>query len=375
MAYSEFKEKVFSTDVKNDINNAELYSKNIAPEFFLYGLRMKSYNDAFIGAIDAQKNNDKFATFRAEIIRQLNKAPIKTANVEIIGNPNYYVGYITLVVNEKHSPINSYISLKTDRQIKSESKEENSIVGINEIVDLKEFQDLYKAQKLSIRGYYPPNTINSDIVFSYIKETIKNIITYAKEIKYVPASAVTGVFGAYTAESFSSDSLGEYLKLYIDGTVSLLPENQKNIPKLEDKYLDLITKYPEEVQQYQKIFTPQNHLVAQGHIESVSHSWVFSGGYKTNLNINYLFPAIYFYLPVKGMKIILGYVVLDSPMYTLRENGTPNPILSNSKLTPLRLFMKEQMKAFYKAFTEPTNYIDTKKKLKFLEFYHKIMYS
>lgn len=62
-------------------------------------------------------------------------------------------------------------------------------------------------------------------------------------------------------------------------------------------------------------------------------------------------------------------------MYTLRENGTPNPILSNSKLTPLRLFMKEQMKAFYKAFTEPTNHIDTKKKLKFLEFYHKIMYS
>ena len=364
-----------STDVKNNINNAELYSKNIAPEFFLYGLRMKSFNDAFIGAIDAQKNKDKFATFRAEIFRQLNKAPIKTANVEIIGNPNYYVGYTTLVVNEKHSPINSYISIRTDRQLNSESKEENSIVGINEIVDLKEFQDLYKSQKLSIRGYYPPSTINSDIVFSYIKETIKNIISYAKDVKYVPASAVTGVFGAYTNNSFSSDSLGEYLKLYIDGATSLLPENQKNIPKLEDRYLDLITKYPEEVQQYQQIFVPQNYLVAQGHIESVSHSWAFSAGYRTNLNINYLFPALYFYLPIKGMKIILGYVVLDSPMYTLRENGTPNPILSNPKLTPLRLFMKDQMKAFYKAFTEPTNFVDIKRKLKFLEFYHKILYS
>lgn len=363
-----------STDIKNIINDKELYTTNISPELFMYGLRTKTYNDAFIGTIDAIRNKDKFSTFRAEIIRQLNKNPIKTASATIIGNPNYYVGFTTLLVNEKHSSIGGYISKRTEQQLEYEKRNNHSIIGINEIVDLKEFQDLYRRILPKLRGYYPSESISSDIVFDYMKTMIKNIVKYAKTIKYIHPSAITGVYGAYTDETFNNDSLGEYLKLYIDGLQKEIPEQNEEFSNIEQRYIDLILKYPDELQEYQKIFVPQNYLVAQGHIEAVTHSWSFGSGYRTTVNLNYLFPAIYIYLPVNNQKIILGYIVLESPMYTTKENGMMNPILSNSKLTPLRLFMKQQMKDFYSYYTSPYDFVDTKRKLKFLEIYHKIKY-
>ena len=313
-----------SPDLK-DINKEKLYLKNISPDLFLYGLRTKTFQDSFIATVDSYRNEDRISTLRAEMYRVLNKEPIKTLKATIAGNPNYYPSYTTLVVLEEFSPLKGYISQKTLKQLSEVDTKQNyrTILGINEIVDNPKFQKLYSSLLPKIPGYYPPTNINSKVVEKYLLDSVKYIIS---KKNVFPAELYIPLFGVYTnpqtlVKDFI-DSTFEYLDLQFPDKA------QKRLGIIYETLLNLSISYGADFSESFEYLKPQNYLVAQGQIESVSHSFSVENSFDTSLNITYLLPAIYTYIPYKGKKLILGYVVLESPMYLYNDFGSKHNIIN-----------------------------------------------
>jgi hypothetical protein len=317
-----------SPDIK-DINKDKLFLTNISPDLFLYGLRTKTFQDSFIGVIDSYRNEDKISTLRAEMYRVLNKEPMKTLKATIVGNPNYYPSYTTLVVLEEFSPLKGYITQKTFKQLSEFDLKQNyrTVVAVNEIVDNPKFQKLYPSLLPKIPGYTPPTNINSSVVEKYLLNSINYILSNSK-IKQFPAELYIPLFGVYenpkpkTLVGDFIESIFEYLDLQFPDKA------QQRHSTVYETLLNLAINYGEFLSDDFEYLKPQNYLVAQGQIESVSHSFSVEGSFDTNLNITYLLPAIYTYIPYKGKKLILGYVVLESPMYLYNDFGNKNNIIN-----------------------------------------------
>ena len=317
-----------SPDIK-DINKDKLYLTNISPDLFLYGLRTKTFQDSFIGTIDSYKNEDKISTLRAEMYRVLNKEPIKTLKATIIGNSNYYPSYTTLVVLEEFSPLKGYITQKTINQLsKFDLKQEyRTIIAVNEIVDNPKFQKLYPSLLPKIPGYTPPNSISSSVVEKYLLNSISYILSKSK-IKHFPAELYIPLFGVYENPK-PKTLVGDFIESIFDYLDLQFPDKaQQKHSAIYETLLNLAISYGGLLSDSLEYLKPQNYLVAQGQIESVSHSFSVDGSFDTNLHITYLLPAIYTYVPYKGKKLILGYVVLESPMYTFNDFGNPNNIIN-----------------------------------------------
>jgi len=317
-----------SPDMK-EINKDKLYLTNISPDLFLYGLRTKTFQDSFIGTIDSYRNEDRISTLRAEMYRILNKEPIKTLKANIVGNPNYYPSYTTLVVLEEFSPLKGYITQKTLKQLSDFDLKQGyrTIIAVNEIVDNPKFQKLYPSLLPKIPGYTPPTSINSRVVEKYLLNSVNYILSKSK-IKHFPAELYIPLFGVYenpqpkTLVGDFIESIFEYLDLQFPDKAQLKHSS------IYETLLNLSIKYGGFLSESLEYLKPQNYLVAQGQIESVSHSFSIENSFETSLNITYLLPAIYTYLPYKGKKLILGYVVLESPMYLYNDLGNKHNIIN-----------------------------------------------
>ncbi len=317
-----------SPDIK-DINRDKLYLTNISPDLFLYGLRTKTFQDSFIGTIDSYRNEDRISTLRAEMYRTLNKEPIKTLKATIVGNPNYYPSYTTLIVLEEFSPIKGYITQKTIKQLSNFdlNQEYRTIIAVNEIVDNPKFQKLYPSLLPKIPGYNPPANINSKVVEKYLLDSVSYILSKSK-IKHFPAELYIPLFGVYEnpkPKTLVGDFIESIFK-YLD--IQFPDRAQQKHSAIYETLLNLAISYGGFLSESLEHLKPQNYLVAQGQIESVSHSFSVEGSFDTTLNITYLLPAIYTYIPYKGKKLILGYVVLESPMYLYNDFGNKHKIIN-----------------------------------------------
>jgi len=317
-----------SPDIKDipKTSSGKIYLTNISPDLFLYGLRTKTFQDSFIGTIEAYKNEDKISALRAEMYRVLNKEPIKTLKVTIFGNANYYPSYTTLTVLEEFSPIKGYITKKTLKQIEFDlSQEYRTVIGVNEIVDNPKFQKLYPSLLPKIPGYTPPTQINSRVVEKYLLDSVKYILS---KRGFFPAELYIPLFGVYTNPK-PKTLIGDFIESIFEYLDLQFPDKaQKRHSDVYNALLNLSISYGGQFSESFEYLKPQNYLVAQGHIESVSHSFSIEGSFDTNLNITYLLPAIYTYIPYKGKKLILGYVVLESPMYLYNDFGNKNKIIN-----------------------------------------------
>jgi hypothetical protein len=317
-----------SPDIK-DINRDKLYLANISPDLFLYGLRTKTFQDSFIGTIDSYRNEDRISTLRAEMYRILNKEPMKILKATIVGNSNYYPSYTTLIVLEEFSPLKGYITQKTLKQLAEFDLKQNyrTIIAVNEIVDNPKFQKLYPSLLPKIPGYNPPTNINSSVVEKYLLKSIEYILSRST-IKHFPAELYIPLFGVYENPQ-PKTLIGDFIESIFEYLDLQFPDKaQQKHSAIYENLLNLSISYGGFLLEGFEYLKPQNYLVAQGQIESVSHSFSVEGSFDTNLNITYLLPAIYTYLPYKGKKLILGYVVLESPMYLYNDIGNKNNILN-----------------------------------------------
>jgi hypothetical protein len=316
-----------SPDIK-DIDKSKLYLANISPDLFLYGLRTRTFQDSFIGTIDATENEEKISTLRAEMYRILNKEPMKTLKATIVGNPNYYPSYTTLVVLEEFSPLKGYITQKTLSQLSDDSQRGyRTIIAVNEIVDSPKFQNLYPSLLPKIPGYNPPTSINSGIVEKYLIKSVEYILSKSK-IKHFPAELYIPLFGVYENPQ-PKTLVGDFIESIFEYLETQFPDKaQLKHSAIYESLLNLAISYGGFLSEGFEYLKPQNYLVAQGQIESVSHSFSVEGSFDTNLNLTYLLPAIYTYIPYKGKKLILGYVVLESPMYRYNDFGNKHNIIN-----------------------------------------------
>jgi hypothetical protein len=317
-----------SPDIK-DLNKDKLFLTNISPDLFLYGLRTKTFQDSFIGVIDSYRNEDRISTLRAEMYRVLNKEPMKMLKATIVGNPNYYPSYTTLVVLEEFSPLKGYITQKTLKQLSEIDlkKDYRTIIAVNEIVDNPKFQKLYPSLLPKIPGYNPPTNISSSVVERYLLKSIEYILSRSKT-KHFPAELYIPLFGIYEnpqPKTLVGDFIESIFK-YLD--LQFPDKAQQKHSAIYETLLNLAIDYGVFLSEGFEYLKPQNYLVAQGQIESVSHSFSVEGSFDTNLNITYLLPTIYTYLPYKGKKLILGYVVLESPMYLYNDFGNKHNIIN-----------------------------------------------
>lgn len=337
---------------------------NLSPDFFIYGLRTKSFQDIFVAVVDAIKNEDKLSTKRAELIRRLNSKPLQTAKVTVLGN-QYILGTTTLLVNEKLPPISDfYISEQTLRDIEKDRNYPDSrlFIYINEAVLLKEFSYVYKRLLPKFKGYYPSEKIDEQTIFDYFVGAIKFLLSVSNNSP-IPYQYFVPLWGVYTNESINS-ILGEYLKLLLLDLTYRQPSRQYLAGEYENLYAKFITKNEDVAQIYSQIIKPQNYLVAQGHIESVNYNWSIGSTFTSVLGLNFLWPAIYTYLPYgNGGKLILGYAILSSPASEYNENGLQNEIFNDGKITQLLRSIKKETIDFF----NDINLINNKTKLSLLE--------
>mgnify|MGYP001211791021 FL=1 len=337
------------SDISNVVKNENNILKNLSPDLFIYGLRRKTFSDAFISVVDSLRNEERISAKRAEIIRKLNSKPINTAKVSVLGH-NYFVGYTTLLINEKLPPLNdAFISQKTLNDINDDAKfvkdKENLIIYINEKVLTKRFSEIYNKLLPQIPGYNPPSKVDEETIINYFTEGIKFILSFNYD--YVPYQYWVPLWGVYTKESLENINLGDYVKILLTELLYHVPEKQQDSSEYSELLFRFISNNQQYMHIYQEYVKPQNYLVAQGHIENVEHSWSLGSVYTTNVGLNYLLPAIYTYLPLGKKKIIIGYVVIDSPLSKFNESGQYNKFLKDEEFFKYFRLLKRLYLNFY----------------------------
>ncbi len=358
------------TDFSNTLTKSNIFLQNVSPDFFIYGLRRKSFQDMFISVYDAVKNQDRISAKRAELIRKLNSKPINTAKATVVGN-NYFLGFTTLVINENLPPLNdAYISNKTLEDLSDDAPyikdSENLLIYINEIIYDEDFKRVYKNLLPQIPGYYPPPNINEEVIINYYRTAIRYLLSFG--FNFVPYQFFVPLFGVYTEQSLNNPFLGDYMKIILTEMSMSLPNKTKEV-NYKDLFANFIIKNYQNMSTYQKYIVPQNYLVAQGHIENITHSWSVGSIYTTTLGINYLMPAIYLYLPNGKEKIILSYLVLDSPLSKFNESGAYNKFLNDESFFKFFRILKREYFNFYK---HSLGLIDKKVKLKIFDIKQKL---
>lgn len=324
--------------------------KNYSPDMFIYGLRTAVFEDAFIAMYDAVKNEDRLSAKRAEVIRSLNSSPINVAKATVYGDV-YHVGFTTLVVNENLPPLKGYINEKVLSDINVDSaylkQEKNLIVYVNEIIETNTFKELYANALPKIYGYNPPSNVTYDTVIEHFRQAIKYILSKSK-INNVPTDAYVPLFGVYSSGSLSNPALKGYLDFFVDEPYYRSPSYQPLLSQETDKFIKYIEQYGQYVNEYREYLKPQNYLVAQGHIENVETNWSIGNVFTTTVGLNYLFPALYTYVPLNNRKIILGYVVLNSPLSQFEPSGVIKEFFKDSDWMDILRTQKQDYMNFFK---------------------------
>lgn len=337
------------SDMTNLLQNNDSILKNLSPDLFIYGLRRKTFSDAFISVVDSFRNEERISAKRAEIIRKLNSKPINTAKVSVLGH-NYFVGFTTLLINEKLPPLNdAFISRKTlndlDDDAKFVSNKENLLLYINEKVLTKRFLDIYKSLLPQLPGYNPPPKLDEETIINYFSSGIKFLLGFNYE--YVPYQYWIPLWGVYTDESLNNSNLGDYIKILMSELLYQFPEKYSDSSEYSELFYRFIANNQNYMRLYQEYIRPQNYLVAQGHIENVEHSWTIGSIHTTSVGLNYLLPAIYSYIPLGKKKVIVGYLVLDSPLSMYNESGQPNTFLNDETFFRYFRLLKRLYLNFY----------------------------
>lgn len=352
------------SDIKEVVKDESKILKNISPDLFIYGLRRKTFSDAFISVVDALKNEERISAKRAEIIRKLNSKPINTVKASVLGF-NYSVGFTTLVVNEKLPPLNDvFISQKVLNDIYDDIKflkdKENLIVYVNEKILTKNFQNSYKKFLPQIPGYVPPDKLDEENIIEHFIKGIKFLLRFGYD--YIPYQYWVPLWGVYSDESINNNNLGAYLKILASELIYQTPEKQQDAAEYSDLFYKFISDNQQYMSVYQEFVRPQNYLVAQGHVESVEHNWSLGSIYITNIGLNYLMPAIYSYIPIGKKKFIVGYVILDSPLSKFNESGKYNKFLKDEEFFKYFRMLKKSYLNFYEnslSFIKNNSTLDT----------------
>jgi len=352
------------TDLDIQSSSTKFTYKNLSPDMFIYGLRTITFEDSFIAMYDAVKNESRLSAKRAEIIRRLNSVPINNVKATIYGDI-YYVGFTTLVVNENLPPLKGYINKKLlddieddASYIKKDSK--NLIVYVNEIIETNAFKDAYQKSLIKLNGYNPPVSVDYDTVINHFKKAIKYIINKGEFNNY-PTDSYIPLFGIYEEETLKNKAIKGYIDFFVKEPYYRTPDYNPSLSKETDEFIEYIKKYGQFINEYRKYLRPQNYLVAQGHIENVETNWSIGNIFTSTVGLNYLFPALYTYVLINGRKIILGYVVINSPLSKYESfSGQINEFFNDTDwLEVLRMQKSEYMK-FYK---DSLGFIKNKAKL------------
>jgi hypothetical protein len=335
------------TDLNTNVN---LTFKNYSPDMFIYGLRTITFEDSFIAMYDAVKNESRLSAKRAEIIRSLNSSPINTAKATVYGDV-YYIGFTTLVVNENLPPIKGYINNKILDDINVDTKflkeDKNLLIYVNEIIETNAFKNLYKKSLPKINGYNPPVSVDYDVIVNYFKDAV-NYILEDKNFDNFPTSVYVPLFGVYTKDTLKNEAIKGYLDFFVKEPYYRSPNYADQLSRETNEFADYIKKYGSFINEYRKYLKPQNYLVAQGHIENVETNWSLGNIFTSTIGLNYLFPALYTYVILNGKKIILGYVVLNSPLSEFEVSGQRKEFFTDTDWMNVLRVQKQDYMNFFK---------------------------
>ncbi|MEM0332832.1 MAG: hypothetical protein QXX30_00015 [Candidatus Aenigmatarchaeota archaeon] len=371
--FKDFYYYAIPTNIQETVASLSLILENVSPDLFIYGLRTKRYLDAFVAVGDNLKNEKRISAQKAEIIRKLNSYPLETAKATVIGD-TYYIGFTTLIVNEKLPPQkNAYINRKLIKDLQDDisyiASDKNIIIGINEIVEDKNFAQVMKNLIAKIPGYSPPIPSSKKMVADYLLSALQ---------KYLGLSGLENPTTSYFVPlwwiyNISDTFISEYIRILARTPYYHLPNTKREI--FENYLYKFMIENEEKISLFSKYLKPQNYLVSQGHIEEVSYTWSINNGFTTTVAMNYLRPAVYTYLPLKtGDKLVLGYVVINSALSKYNESGEKNKFLNQEDYRNIIEEFREQKAELYKFYKNTLNFVELKNKANILSLLEDVDY-
>lgn len=293
--------KQFSSQLPYDsLTLQNVLPSNISADLFKYGLRIQRLNDTYLSSLT-------YTRFRAEFYRRLHSEPVRTAQVQIIGNPLYKVGNTVLVVNERIDEYKqNYINrgaLVTLEDLKTKSSANEAVRYTDLILKV---DDLFSVEKIGVEISNPFIASNTKVTYDKIVQHFIDAYKFILEVSEgmpVSVAAYVPLFGIYSSPyPFVKDYLRDLVYLNIAST-NYVKDYRALEEKLKNRILDILDTFSPQknptldIPTILRLLEPQRHHAYQYHIEGINQSWSFGQIYTTTLNLNYGLPVSYVYIP------------------------------------------------------------------------------
>lgn len=261
--------------------------KTMSPDLFRYGMRYQTITDIYGGTTKSSMD-------KANTIYRFYGAPIKRADVTVLGNPSYRAGD-TVLLNLPTVKKRMKKRLKLDRV-------RGWLEALDEDHIIQYIGNDERANPKYINNYYTNPDFYSGFVGYMDKHTVrKNMIATIKEMeKHISGTITWDLFpttlwyylGKSDAESKEVvAAYGDLLRLSNDSSVTLNAAQTKNIRKHLPK------------------IRFNNFLCMSFYIDSVSHSYEYNTTSLTELNLSYGQENICLIHPYAGN--IVGFFSVD----------------------------------------------------------------